>query len=69
MVFERFEAFKLRCTIHLVIYPLRNSPTDSGDEAKLMLCAEKKWRTFNGVEKLSDVVQQVKFVDAIRKAA
>ena len=39
MVFERFEAFKLRCTIHLVIYPLRNSPTDSGDEADFLALA------------------------------
>jgi len=33
MVFEPFEAFKLRCTMHLATYPLQSSPTDSGDEA------------------------------------
>jgi transposase-like protein len=36
---------------------------------KLLLCAEKKWKVINGVMRLSEVVQQVQFVDGIRKAA
>ena len=36
---------------------------------RLMLCAEKRWKVLNGVVRLSEVVQQIKFIDGIRKAA
>lgn len=36
---------------------------------KLMLCAQKKWKVINGIVMLSDVVQKVKFIDGIKKAA
>lgn len=36
---------------------------------KLCLSAGKKWRRLNSVERLAEVIQLVKFVDGIRKAA
>jgi putative transposase len=36
---------------------------------KLCMCAEKKWRRLNAVERLAEVIQLVKFEDGERKAA
>jgi len=36
---------------------------------KLVQCAQNKWRTLNGANLLSDVIDGVEFIDGVRKSA